>query len=317
MNSIKYTVLPVIMLALVFSFSAPVLAQNVSDTNAVKPTTYAYTPHPTDAASCKKYDMDQNGVFNENDNETFRKLFAQGNMLADVYGDKILNVMDFNIFLNGFAHCSVANTKKVEANTTTKTNATVQNETNTKAQPVTPKNNTGAARRAMIERTFSEIAGMITKYKDLVVVMENRINVLDSMQPNIVEAKARLESAKRNIGYAENALESARNFYKNGNGPIIISANLAKEALEQTKDDLIAANRLLGINDEKPLASTKNTDACKKFDMNADGKLSSADHVAFQAAFAKADMRTDIDQNDTLDIKDFSAYINGFAGCTR
>lgn len=310
MNSIKYTVLPVIMLALVFSFSAPVLAQNVSDTNAL-------TADTATTVNCKLFDADQNGVFNQNDHENFRKLFAQNNMRADADQNKVLNVLDFNAFLNGFALCSVSSTKKVEANTTTKTNATVQNETNTKAQPVTPKNNTGAARRAMIERTFSEIAGMITKYKDLVVVMENRINVLDSMQPNIVEAKARLESAKRNIGYAENALESARNFYKNGNGPIIISANLAKEALEQTKDDLIAANRLLGINDEKPLASTKNTDACKKFDMNADGKLSSADHVAFQAAFAKADMRTDIDQNDTLDIKDFSAYINGFAGCTR
>lgn len=58
-----------------------------------------------------------------------------------------------------------------------------------------------------------------------------------------------------------------------------------------------------------------NGDVCIELDLNNDGVLTTADFAEFRTLFAAQDMRVDFNDDNTLNILDFTAYINAYAEC--
>lgn len=342
MNTKKYIVSSLLLAALVFSFGTQVFAENGSD-DSVRVNADAavrIAPNTTLSKSCVRIDTDKNGKLNAQDFSMYEKIYASNNVAeADMDGNGNLNPNDFLAFQNTFVSCTYVratdkaptpSSDRVKPQVTpTEPNAVPTGTGGIKPIPSSDKDKDRATEaRNNYKQRFAQLETLLSRLTKLADVIEKRISELTSKGLNVSEAKVKLASARQHLGYARNAIDTALKMYTNyGTGTVQETIKLAKKELGEARKDLISAVKALRMHDNKD--DDKNNDkrsdddksktlssTCKKFDMNGDAKLTSADHVSFQEAYEKGDKRADIDLTGGLTANDFQAFMNGYVGCT-
>lgn len=334
MNTKKYIVSSFLLAALVLSFGTQVSAQGVDATVKLNAdAAVKIAPAPLSKA-CSRIDMDANGKLNAQDFPVYAKIYDSNDVAkADMDASGSLTPNDFIAYQNTFASCTyVRGIDKVP----TKTGST-QNDPASSAGsetvPTTPtatggikpiKGNVSGEKvnptdaRNLYKMRFSQLEALLNKLTKLADVIERRINELASQSVNVSEAKAHLSSARLHLSYARNAIDSAMKMYTNyGTGTVQETVKIAKTELGEARKDLIAAVKALRMHDKNSAGNDKTlAGECKRFDMNADAKLTSADHISFQTAYDKGEKSADADLSGSLTANDFQAFMNGYARCT-